>query len=69
LGYEGKFWPFQIIMDDNRDFRNLLGRDLLTGFNYWFSNDESVFTIARAKRFRPLYIFLPNQQINEVVSE
>jgi len=34
LGYEGKFWPFQIIMDDNRDFRNLLGRDLLTGFNY-----------------------------------
>lgn len=68
LGYEGKQWPFQIILDEKQDFRNLLGRDLLTGFNYWVSNDEDIFTIVRAKRFKPRYVFLPNQEINEVAS-
>ena len=67
LGYEGKNWPFQIILDELQDFRNLLGRDLLTGFNYWFCNDEDVFTIERAKVFKPRYPFLPNQEIHEVV--
>ena len=66
LGYEGKSWPFQIIMADNQDFRNLLGRDLLAGFNYWFNNDDDKFTIAMAKTFKPRYVFLPNQEINEV---
>jgi predicted aspartyl protease len=66
LGYEGKYWPFQVIMDKDKDFRNLLGRDLLTGFNYWFSNDDDVFTIDRAKTFKPRYTFLPNQEINEM---
>jgi hypothetical protein len=68
LGYEGKHWPFQVIMDEKQDFRNLLGRDLLTGFNYWFSNDEDKFTIIRAKKFKPRYTFLPGQEINEIVS-
>ena len=68
LGYEGKHWPFQIILDEDQDFRNLLGRDLLTGFNYWFNSDEDVFTIERAKIFKPRYPFLPNQEINEVSS-
>jgi len=67
LGYEGKSWPFQIIMDEEQDFRNLLGRDLLAGFNYWFSNDEEKFTIARAKTFKPKYDFLQNQEIHELV--
>ena len=66
LGYEGKKWPFQIILDENQDFRNLLGRDLLTGFNFCFNNDEDVFTIDRAKTFKPRYPFLPSQEINEV---
>jgi len=69
LGYEGKHWPFQIILDESQDFRNLLGRDLLTGFNYWFSNDEDIFTIDRAKTFKPRYKFLPNQEINEIISK
>ena len=68
LGYEGKQWPFQIIIDENRDFRDLLGRDLLTGFNYWFNNDKDIFTIERAKTFKPRYRFLSNQEINEVTS-
>jgi predicted aspartyl protease len=66
LGYEGKNWAFQIIMDENQDFRNLLGRDLLTGFNYQFDNDTDIFTISRTKVFKPRYNFLPNQEINEI---
>lgn len=68
-GYEGKCWPFQIIIDEDSDFRNLLGRDLLTGFNYQFDNDNDVFTIDRAKTFKPRYRFLPKQEIHEIVSE
>lgn len=66
LGYEGKNWRFEIIMDEKHDFRNLLGRDLLTGFNYQFDNDNDVFTISRAKAFKPRYKFLPKQEINEI---
>ena len=69
LGYEGKQWPFQVIIDENHDFRNLLGRDLLAGFNYSFDNDSDVFTIARSKAFRPRFGFLPDQEINETASE
>jgi len=66
FGYEGKNWGFQIIVDDKQDFRNLLGRDLLTGFNYHFDNDEDIFTISRTKIFKPRYKFLPQQEINEI---
>ena len=66
LGYEGKSWPFQVIMDENQDFRNLLGRDLLTGFNYALNNDEDSITISRTKTFKPRYVFLNGQEINEV---
>lgn len=68
LGYEGKHWPFQIIIDENQDFRNLLGRDLLVGFNYEFNNDDGKFTITRTKNFKPQYKFLQDQEINEVAS-
>ena len=68
LGYEGVRWPFQIILDEDKDFRNLLGRDLLTGFNYRFNNDEDIFTIGRAKAFKPRYKFLSGQDINEIIS-
>lgn len=66
LGYEGKNWTFQIVMDENQDFRNLLGRDLLTGFNYQFDNDNDIFTISHTKMFKPRYKFLPKQEINEI---
>lgn len=36
LGYEAKNWPFTILLDEDKDLKNLLGRDLLTGFNYSF---------------------------------
>jgi hypothetical protein len=68
LGYEGKNWVFQIIMDEKQDFRNLLGRDLLTGFNYNFDNDEDIFTISKTKIFKPRYKFLPKQEINEIAA-
>jgi len=68
LGYEGKHWPFQVIMDERQDFRNLLGRDLLTGFNYRFDNDKDFLALTRAKNFKPRYTFLPNQEINEIIS-
>ena len=68
LGYEAKNWPFQIVIDEKQDFRNLLGRDLLTGFDYCFDNSKDLFTIDRAKAFRPRYPFLPNQEINEMIS-
>jgi predicted aspartyl protease len=66
LGYEGKNWSFQVILDEKHDFRNLLGRDLLTGFNYSFDNDADVFSISRTKTFKPRYEFLPNQEIHEL---
>ena len=68
LGYEGRYWPFQIILDENKDFRNLVGRDLLTGFNYWFNNDDDEFTIVRARAFKPRHDFLPDQEINEITT-
>jgi hypothetical protein len=68
LGYEGKYWPFQIIMDENQDFRNLLGRDLLTGFNYEINNDEDIFKIRRTKIFKPRYKFLYGQEIHEMAT-
>jgi predicted aspartyl protease len=69
LSYEGKNWAFQIAIDESQDFVNLLGRDLLTGFNYTFDNDEDEFTIARAKAFKPRSEFLPGQEINLMVQE
>jgi len=66
LGYEGKFWPFQVIIDNDKDFRNLLGRDLLTGFNYDFNNDNDILSVKRTNMFKPRFKFLPQQEINEV---
>ena len=51
LGYECKQWPFIIIIEDGVDFRNLLGRDLLAGFNYMFNNDKKEFNIENSKSF------------------
>jgi predicted aspartyl protease len=66
--YEGKQWPFQIVVDEGDDFMNLLGRDLLTGFNYTFNNDDDEFTIERAKAFKPRSEFLLGQEINIITS-
>jgi len=69
LGYEGRQWPFHVIIDENQaTSRNLLGRDLLTGFNFTFDNDDDIFTIDKAKAFKPRFTFLPGQEINEIMS-
>jgi hypothetical protein len=68
LGYEAKNWPFLILIDDDwdKDFRNLLGRDLLSGFNYTFDNLRDFLEIERNTVFKPRYEFLENQEINTV---
>ena len=66
LGYEGKQWPFLIIMDEDKDLRNLLGRDLLIGFNYTFDNDNDIFSIHKTKAYKKRYDFLPGQEINTI---
>ena len=66
LGYEGINWPFYIIIDNTQDFKNLLGRDLLSGFNYYFNNDDDIFSITQTKIFKPRYDFLPDQEINKM---
>ncbi|MDR2167217.1 MAG: retroviral-like aspartic protease family protein [Clostridiales bacterium] len=52
LGHEVKNMPFLVIKESGRDFRNLLGLDLLSAFNYAFNNDDDVFEISRAKTFK-----------------
>lgn len=65
LGYEADNWPFRIAMDEKRDFHNLLGRDLLAGFDYTFRNSTAQFEISRNGNFTPLYDFIAGQSINE----
>ena len=67
LGLEAKSWPFTILLDEDADFRsNLLGRDLLAGFNFRFNNDEKVLEIERAATFTYIYPKLGGQEIYEV---
>jgi hypothetical protein len=66
LGYEAVKWPFRVIMAEGRDFSNLLGRDLLAGFDYTMRNSTEQFEICRTQKFKPLYKFLPGQSVNEV---
>jgi len=66
LGLEAKNWPFTILLDEDKNFRNLLGRDLMTGFNYKFNNDDKVLEIERAKVFSYIRPPLAGQEINVV---
>ena len=53
-------------MDEDKDFRNLLGRDLLVGFNYTFDNDNDIFSIHRTKSLKKRYGFHPGQEISVI---
>jgi len=66
LGYEARNWPFRVMTDESRDFRNLLGRDLLSGFNYTFNNDDDIFQITRAREFKRRFKFLDGQEIHVI---
>jgi len=46
------------------DFRNLLGRDLLAGFDYKIDNSKKIFEICMAERFNRISDFLPGQEIH-----
>ncbi|MCL2498852.1 MAG: retroviral-like aspartic protease family protein [Defluviitaleaceae bacterium] len=67
LQYEAFNWPFRVILSKERDFRNLLGRDLLAGFDYTFRNSSWQFEISRIGKFTPIYEFIKGQSINEVI--
>ena len=66
LGYECKNWPIMIVVEDGKDFRNLLGRDLLAGFNYNFDNDKKKFFIEKSKSFSYIGNRFKDQSINEL---
>jgi len=68
LGYEARNWPLAILIEDSwdKDFKNLLGRDLLSGFNYKFNNIQDLLEIERNPTFRKRYNFLENQEINVI---
>jgi len=67
LGYEAKNWLFSIVLEDGKDFRNLLGRDLLAGFDYTFRNSLNVFEIERTSKFVAIYPLEYGQEIHEVL--
>ena len=66
LGYECKNWAIMIVIEDGKDFRNLLGRDLLAGFNYTFDNDKKKFLIEKTKSFSYIGNRFKEQSINEL---
>ena len=66
LSYECKYWPFTITINEDTDFKNLLGRDLLAGFDYTFSNTEKIFEIEKAKRFVYIKERLRGQSIDDL---
>jgi len=55
-----------VSLGENRDFRNLLGRDLLAGFDYTFRNSTRAFEITRIGKFTPIHAFLPGQHVHEI---
>jgi hypothetical protein len=65
-GYEAINWPFAILMDDCRDYRPLLGLDLLAGFNFHLDNGNNSFSLARLPVFNPRRSFLPGQEIHSL---
>ena len=64
-GYEAVNWPFAIMLGD-KDYRPLLGLDLLGGFNFLLDNDNDCCTLTRTKTFRRRQPFLPNQEVYEL---
>jgi len=73
-GYEALNWPFAILLDEkdaddnivSRDYRPLLGLDLLGGFNFTLDNDNDCFILARTKTFKRRRPFFHNQEIHEI---
>ncbi|MCL2224799.1 MAG: retropepsin-like domain-containing protein [Defluviitaleaceae bacterium] len=71
-GYEAINWPFAILLDDERpngevicrDYRPLLGLDLLAGFNFYLDNANNRFELTRISPFNPRRKFLSGQEIH-----
>ncbi|MCL2224643.1 MAG: retropepsin-like domain-containing protein [Defluviitaleaceae bacterium] len=73
-GYEAINWPFAILPDDERpngevvcrDYRPLIGLDLLAGFNFYLDNASNRFELTRISPFNPRRKFLPGQEIHDL---
>ena len=59
-------WPFYIRPDENTDFPNLLGINVLSYFNFSFNYDEGIVEISRAKATCIKLPLLKGQEINDL---
>ena len=50
FGKDFRNWPFYILMEDDRDFPNLLGINVLSYFNFTFNYDAGYLGIEAAKK-------------------
>ena len=66
LEYECIKWPFHIIIDESKDFRNLIGLDLLTYFDCHIIYSKNIFTADMVKNPIHRFRFLPGQEIHEL---
>lgn len=53
-------------MNQDYDFRNLLDRDLLSGFNYTVNNDEDYLKLTKTEKFKNRSTFFSDQEINNI---
>ena len=61
-----KNWPFYIRPEDDRDYRNLLGVDILSYFDFTFSYKTGFVSIESIEKSVMKYPMLANQSIEEL---
>jgi len=61
-----KNWPFYIRPEDDRDYRNLLGVDILSHFEFTFNYKDGCVTIKSISDPYISFPMLPNQRIDEL---
>jgi len=61
-----KNWPFYIRPEDDRDYRNLLGVDILSYFDFTFSYKTGFVSIESIENSVMSYPMLANQSIEEL---
>ncbi len=74
-GYEAVNWPFAILFDGTdsngnvlrKDFKPLLGLDLLAGFKFTLDNENDSFELTRIGKFKNKRKRFANQEIHEIV--
>ena len=69
LGKTLKNWPFYIRPEDDRDYRNLLGVDILSHFKFTFNYKIGHVKIEAIDDPYIAFPMLPNQSIDELETE